>query len=49
MTAVVLNGVGPHVRFKTRSSTGTVRVVTRDAVKTVPLVHKTTDVKFKAA
>lgn len=46
MTAVVLNGFGPHVRFKSKTSTGSVRVVTRDTVKTVPLVG-TTDVKFK--
>lgn len=49
MSNVVLNGFGPHVRFKTNSDTkGTVKIVTRDSVKTVPL-NKVTDLKFKAA
>lgn len=47
--AVVLNGFGPHVRFKSRKTNGgSIRVVTRDTVKTVPLVG-TTDVKFKVS
>jgi hypothetical protein len=43
---VTLKGFGPHVRFTT-SKPGTVKVVTKDSVKTVPLV-KTTDVNFAA-
>lgn len=45
---VTLRGFGPHVRFTTTSNKpGSVKVVTKDSVKTVPLV-KTTDVTFAA-
>lgn len=51
MTTVVLNGFGPHVRFKTKTdSKSTVKFVTRDTVKTVPLATKgVTDLSFRAA
>ena len=54
MTAsVTLNGFGPHVRFKTKTdalnSKATVKFVTRDTVRSVPLVGgKTTDLVFRA-
>ena len=45
---IILNGFGPHVRFTTKSDKpGTVKVVTKSAVKTVPLA-KITDVNFAA-
>jgi hypothetical protein len=47
MNTVVLNGFGPHVRFRTKSS-GAVQIVTKDSVKTVPLV-KRTEVTFTTA
>lgn len=46
---VVIRGFGPHVRFKTRGTDHSVRVVTSNAVKTVPLVTPTTDIKYRAA
>ena len=48
MATVVLNGFGPHVRFTSKTDAkASVKVVTKDAVKTVPLM-KTTDVSFAA-
>jgi len=47
INSVVLTGFGPHVRFKT-STSGSVKVITKSAVKTVPLV-KTTEVNFVKA
>lgn len=49
--SIVLQGFGPHVRFKTKTdnANGTVKIVTRDTVKTVPLASKVTDLRFRAA
>ena len=44
---VILTGFGPHVRFKTNTS-GSVKVITKDTVKTVPLV-RSTDINFVRA
>lgn len=50
MSKIVLNGFGPHVRFNTKTEgKGTVKIVTRDTIKTVPLADKVTDLSFKAA
>lgn len=55
MSKIVLNGFGPHVRFKTTSNSipnrdkATVKVVVKDTVKTVHLSDKVTDLSFKAA
>lgn len=51
MSTIVLSGFGPHVRFKTKTSGsgGTVKIVTKDTVKTVPLATKVTDLSFRAA
>lgn len=50
MRTIVLNGFGPHVRFKTTKATdkASVKIVTRDTVRTVPL-DKVTDLSFRAA
>lgn len=50
-STVVLSGFGPHVRFKTKTDTkSTVKVVTRDTVKKVPLAaNRVTDLSFKVA
>lgn len=42
---VVLAGFGPHVRFTTKAVDAKVRIITAEAVKTVPL-RKDTDLTF---
>ena len=47
---VILSGFGPHVRFKTKTNEkSSIKVVTRDNVKNVPLANRVTDLSFKVA